>query len=132
MANSLNEIMKQFGSFANFDFSKSFEMMQAFDAAKISRQLFELQKSTFDSAFENMMTIQEQSDPLAASFMGNNKLFSEAGLKMLEDWRLSFRKSQLEFKKSIDERYKEFLSSFTPEPETPPTPEAEVASAQEA
>jgi len=138
MENMMNQMMKNFGSFSNLDFAKNVGSFKEFDAAKISRQVLDFQKSTFDNAFDAMLKIQDQSSSMTASLMGENKFLPEEGRKMLEEWRLSLRKNQFEFKKKFDDNYSQFMSFLAPETSEPeskfaksPEPESKSAKSPE-
>ena len=131
MKNIMSEMMKNFGSFANLDFAKNIGSFEAFDAKKISRQVFDFQKSVFNNTFDTMLKLQEQSSSMTASLMGENKFLPEEGRKTLEEWRLSLRNNQFEFKKTLDDSYSQFMSFLAPEasePEAKPAKSSEPES----
>jgi hypothetical protein len=142
MENMMKEMMKNFGSFAspdfakNFgsfaspDFAKNFGSFKEFDAAKISRQALDFQKSAFDKTFDAMLKIQDQSSSMTASLIGGNKFLPEEGRKMLEEWSLSLRENQFEFKKKLDDNFSQFMSLLAPETSEPESKSAKSSESE--
>ncbi|WP_051284004.1 hypothetical protein [Desulforegula conservatrix] len=89
-------------------------MMKSFEPGKMVKQVIEFQKTAFENSFSAMVMIQGQTEKLADQFITKNSLIPEEGQKIINEWRLSFKKGRDDFKKSIDENFKR-MESFVEE-----------------
>ena len=103
MKNMMGDMWKNVDVMKNFDFTKKFDFMKDLNAMKISLQVLDFQKSTFNNTYNTLMKIQEQSEKIADSFMKDNAAIPAEGRKIIDEWKLVFKKGQTEIKKSIDE-----------------------------
>lgn len=105
MKNMMGDMWKNVDVMKNFDFTKKFDFMKDLNAMKISLQVLDFQKSTFNNTYNTLMKIQEQSEKIADSFMKDNAAIPAEGRKIIDEWKLVFKKGQTEIKKSIDEGF---------------------------
>lgn len=105
MKNMMNDLMKNVDVMKNFDFTKNMELMKDLNVSKLGLQVLDFQKSTFNNTYNTLLKIQEQSEKIADTFMKDNAAIPAEGRKILDEWRLVFKKGQTEFKKSIDESF---------------------------
>jgi len=87
-------------------------MMKSFEPGKMAKQVLEFQKTAFENSFSAMVMIQGQTEKLADQFITKNSIIPEEGQKMLNEWRLSFKKGRDDFKKSVDENFKKIETYF--------------------
>lgn len=113
MKNMMNDMWKNMDSIKSFDFGKRFDFIKDFNASKIGLQVLDFQKSTFNNTYNTLLKIQEQSEKIADSFLKDNAAIPAESKKILDEWRLVFKKGQTELKKSIDESFSKAESFFT-------------------
>jgi polyhydroxyalkanoate synthesis regulator phasin len=87
-------------------------MMKSFEPGKMAKQMIEFQKTAFENSFSAMVMIQGQTEKIADQFLTKNSIIPEEGQKMINEWRLSFKKGRDDFKKSVDENFKRMESFF--------------------
>ena len=87
-------------------------MMKSFEPGKMAKQMIEFQKTAFENSFSAMVMIQGQTEKIADQFITKNSIIPEEGQKMINEWRLSFKKGRDDFKKSVDENFKKMESFF--------------------
>lgn len=87
-------------------------MMKSFEPSKMAKQVIDFQKTAFENSFSAMVMIQGQTEKLADQFITKNSLIPEEGQRMINEWRLSFKKGRDDFKKSVDENFKRMESFF--------------------
>ena len=112
MKNMMNDMWKNMDTMKGLDFAKKFDFMKDFNAAKIGLQVLDFQKSTFNNTYNTLMKIQEQSEKIADSLMKDNATIPAEGRKILDEWKLVFKKGQSEIKKSIDEGFSKAETFF--------------------
>jgi polyhydroxyalkanoate synthesis regulator phasin len=112
MKNMMNDMMKNMDVFKGFDMSKKMDFMKDFNAAKIGLQVLDFQKSTFNNTYNTLLKIQEQSEKIADSLLKDNSAIPAEGRKMLDEWKLVFKKGQTEMKKSIDDSFSKAETFF--------------------
>lgn len=87
-------------------------MMKSFEPGKMAKQMIEFQKTAFENSFSAMVMIQGQTEKIADQFLTKNSIIPEEGQKMINEWRLSFKKGRDDFKKSVDDNFKKMESFF--------------------
>jgi len=92
-------------------------MMKSFEPGKMMKQVIEFQKTAFENSFSAIVMMQGQTEKLADQFITKNSLIPEEGQKMINEWRLSFKKGRDDFKKSIDENFKRIESMIEATPD---------------
>ena len=112
MKNMMNDMWKGMDAMKNFDMTKRLDFIKDFNASKISLQVLDFQKSTFNNTYNTLLKLQEQSEKIADSFMKDNAAIPPESRKILDEWRLVFKKGQSELKKSIDESFNKAESFF--------------------
>ncbi|GAB6097844.1 hypothetical protein JCM14469_40980 [Desulfatiferula olefinivorans] len=113
MKNMMNDMWKNMDAFKGFDITKKMDFMKDFNAAKIGMQVLDFQKSTFNNTYNTLLKIQEQSEKIADSLLKDNAAIPAESRKILDEWKLVFKKGQTELKKSIDESFSKAESFFS-------------------
>ncbi len=82
------------------------------DQGKIVRQMIGFYKTTFDSSFNAMMILQEQTEKMVRVLLGQAAWLPEEGKAAVEEWLATYKTGRDEFKSTIDESYKKVESYF--------------------
>ncbi len=83
---------------------------------KVTRQVIDFQKATFDNTFNVISMFQDQAEKTFYTFL-NTGIWPvpEEGKKVLNEWTQSLKKGREEFKKVIDDGFKRVENYFTQE-----------------
>jgi hypothetical protein len=81
------------------------------DPKKMTVQMIEFQKTAFDNSFSAMMMLREQMERTANLFWGQMVNLPEEAKKGLSEWTKSYKKNCEDFKKMVDDGFKN-LESF--------------------
>ncbi|MBU0994267.1 MAG: hypothetical protein KJ737_17390 [Proteobacteria bacterium] len=119
MQNMMNDILKNVDAMKAFDFTKNLDIFKDMNASKIGLQILGFQKNAFNTTYNTLLKIQEQSEKIVDSFVTSNAAIPDQGRKFLDEWRQAFRNGQNEFKKSIDDSFVKVESFFSGEIESP-------------
>ena len=79
---------------------------------QIAKQMIDFNKKAFDSSFDAMSVIQEQTEKMVGSLMEQSALFPEEGKKLVNDWIKTYKKGREEFKAAADENFKKVEAFF--------------------
>ena len=82
------------------------------DPKKMTTQMIDTYKATFDSSFSAMMTLQDQMERMSNLFWGQMVNVPEEAKKGLNEWTKSHKKNCEVFKKMMDDGFKN-LESLT-------------------
>jgi hypothetical protein len=80
------------------------------DAKKMTTQMIEAYKATFDTSFSTLMTLQEQMERMSNLFWGQMVNLPEEAKKGLNEWTKSYKKNCEDFKKMVDDGFKSLES----------------------
>ena len=75
------------------------------DTKRLMKEFMEFNKSAFDSAFDALVSIQDQGEKLANSIMDDAKWFPEEGQKHINEVITALNKGRDALKKAMDEQY---------------------------
>ena len=102
----------------------------------IAKQMVGLQKTAFDNSFNAMLLLQEQTERTVNMFLEHTTWPTAEGKKVITDWVKTYNKGCDDFKKLVDESFKNveaFLAEATKPEATKPEaekPEAEKPEAE--
>ncbi|ACN17262.1 hypothetical protein HRM2_42060 [Desulforapulum autotrophicum HRM2] len=82
------------------------------ETAKAAKQVFGFQKSFFDNSFNAMCIVQDQTENMVTGFMNQLPWMTADGKKAVENTMDFTKKIRGDFKKTIDDGYKNFDSFF--------------------
>ncbi len=82
------------------------------DAAKITKQMIDFQKTTFDNTFSAMIMLQDQAERMAGTLLEQATWLPEEGRKAIRDWVDAYKNGREEFKKNVDESFKKVEDFF--------------------
>ncbi len=82
------------------------------DQLKLTKQMIDFNRNTFENTFNAMVLLQEQTEKMVNSFMEQATWIPSDGKKVLTDWVETFKKGRGEFKKAVDESFVKVESFF--------------------
>jgi len=82
------------------------------DPKKLGQQMIDLCKTTFDNSFNAIMMLQEQTERMTNTYWGQMVNLPQEAKKGLSEWTKSYSKNCEDFKKMVDDGFKN-LESFT-------------------
>ena len=80
------------------------------DPKKMTTQMIEIYKTTFDYSFSALMTLREQWERMSNLFWGQMLNLPEEAKKGLNEWTKSYKKNCEDFKKMVDHGFKNLES----------------------
>lgn len=80
---------------------------------KFAKQMIEFQKSTFNNTFSTMATLQEQSENMINTFLEQNPMLPKQNKEAFQEWIKVCKKARDDYKKTIDESFKNLESYFS-------------------
>jgi len=82
------------------------------DQNQIFKQMIDFNKATFDNSFSAMVMVQEQTEKMVDSFLGQASWLPEEGKKAINDWTGAYKKGCEDFKKTVDDNFKKVEDFF--------------------
>ncbi len=82
------------------------------DQQQIIKDMMAFNKSIFDSSFNMISSIQDQSERMLTSFLDKVSWLPDDAKKAITDWVLSYKKGRDEFKVATDEKYEKIADYF--------------------
>lgn len=83
------------------------------EPTRIAKQMMDFQKSTFNSAFDAAVMLQDQTERVVNSFTEQiTKGFAEESKKVMKEWADAYKKGREDFKKNVDEGFKTMEDFF--------------------
>jgi uncharacterized coiled-coil DUF342 family protein len=76
------------------------------EQAKITKQLLEFQKTTFDNMFNAMTILQEQTEKMVNMFLEQAPGLPAEGKDAVNEWLKTYKKGREAYKASVNESYK--------------------------
>jgi len=83
---------------------------------KIAKQIIGFYKTTFDSSFNAMTILQEQTEKMIKTALDQSPWLPEEGRKVVDEWMRTYRQGRDDFRSAVDESYEKvegFFSSKT-------------------
>jgi hypothetical protein len=82
------------------------------DAAKMTKQMIDFQKTTFDNTFNAMVMLQDQAERMANTLLEQATWLPEEGRKAIRDWVAAYKNGREEFKTNVDQSFKKVEEFF--------------------
>lgn len=82
------------------------------EPAKMAKQMIGFQKTVFDNSFNALAVVQDQTETMIKTFMGQFPMATDESKKQLDETLAYTKKARDEFKKSVDEGYARIESLF--------------------
>ena len=77
------------------------------EPVRIARQMIDFQRTTFGTSFNAMAMLQEQTEKMFNTSLEQTFWVPEEGRKMINEWLESYKKGRENFKKAVDENFRE-------------------------
>ena len=117
MNQAFTDMMKGFDVWKRWDMSKNMEMFNTSDAARMGVRFIDFQKSAFNTTFDTMLKMQEQSQKVTTAFMAGNKGIPDSGRAFLDEWQAQLTSNQNEFRKYVTDHYDRLIDMLQPKDE---------------
>ena len=75
------------------------------DQKAMLKQMVEFNKTTFDNSFKTMVMLQEQTETMVNTLLGQATWLPEEGKKVIKDWVKAFKKGRDDYKKLVDQSF---------------------------
>jgi hypothetical protein len=82
------------------------------DLKKLGQEMIDFYKTTFDNSYNAIMMLQEQTERMTNMYWGQMVNLPQEAKKGLNEWTKSYNKNCEEFKKVVDDGFKN-LESFS-------------------
>lgn len=82
------------------------------DQGKMLKQALGVYKTTFDSTFDTLCTIQDQTEKMMNLFLDNATWLPDEGKKAIIEWGKAYKKGRDDYKTTVDESYKKVEDFF--------------------
>jgi hypothetical protein len=82
------------------------------DLKKLGQEMIDFYKTTFDNSYNAIMMLQEQTERMTNMYWGQMVNLPQEAKKSLNEWTKSYNKNCEEFKKVVDDGFKN-LESFS-------------------
>jgi polyhydroxyalkanoate synthesis regulator phasin len=76
------------------------------------KQMIEYQKTSFDNIYSMMVSFQDQTEKMVNTFIEQSNMVPDEGKKALNEWVNTCKKARDEYKKTIDQSFKQLESYF--------------------
>jgi hypothetical protein len=80
------------------------------DPKKMSTQMIDVYKTTFNTSYSALMMLQEQMERMTSLYWGQMINVPEEAKKGLSEWTKSYKKNCEDFKKMMDDGFKNLES----------------------
>ena len=75
------------------------------DPLKLTKQMIDFNKASFDNTFTAMILLQEQTEKMVNAFMEQATWLPGEGRKALNEWVETVKKGREDFKKVVDQGF---------------------------
>jgi hypothetical protein len=81
--------------------------------AKLAKDIIDFQKAAFDNTFSAISMMQDQAERATKMLLETSMVpVPEEGRKIMDEWTEAFKRGRDEFKKAVDESYRNMEDSF--------------------
>ena len=88
------------------------EKKEGFDPSSMGKDVFSFMKSSFDTAFDNMVKIQDLNEKMFKDTIGKGKEAQTDGVKMVNDFVENAKKGRDEYRKLVEDGFKKMEDMF--------------------
>ena len=83
------------------------------EQGKVTKQMIEFHKTTFDNTFNAMTVLQEQTEKMVNMSLEQQSPWMPAeGKKAITDWIKAYKQGREEFKANVDDNYRKVEEYF--------------------
>lgn len=83
-----------------------------FEPRKMTKQLMDFYKTSFDNSFNALLMVQGQMERLAAMTLDQTLALPEEAKKAFADWSKAYKKGCDDYKKAVDDNFKRVEEYF--------------------
>lgn len=83
------------------------------DPKQVVKQMIKFNKNAFDTTFDTMSTLQDQTEKMMTTYLNQTPLFPEEGKKAINDWLSAYKKGRADFRAVVDDNYKKVEGFFS-------------------
>ncbi len=83
------------------------------EANKFGKQMIEFQKATFNNIYNTLSMLQDQSEKMINTFLEQNPMMPKQNKDAFNEWLKVCKKARDDYKKTIDESFKNLESYFS-------------------
>ena len=82
------------------------------DTGKMTKQMLDFHKATFDNSFNAMVMLQDQTEKMVNTFIAQATWLPAEGRKVVNEWLSAYKKGRVDFKKLVDDNFKKVEDFF--------------------
>lgn len=82
------------------------------DPKQVFKQMLDFNRTSFNNTFNAMVMVQDQSETMAGSLVGQATWLPEEGKKAVQEWVNACKKGREEYKKLVDNAFEKVESFF--------------------
>ena len=82
----------------------------------LTKQMLDFQKTTFDTTFNAVIPLQDQTEKMTSSFLDQTPGFPKEARNAINEWVKAYKKGCDDYKKMIDDSF-DNMGKFFAEPE---------------
>ncbi len=83
------------------------------EQAKLTRQMIEFYKTTYDNTFNATIIMQEQAEKMVGLFLEQSPWLPKEGKDAINEWVKTYKRGRDTYKVSVDESYKKVKEYFS-------------------
>ncbi len=80
---------------------------------QIFKQMTQFNKTAFDNSYNTIEMFREQNEKMTSSLLDQATWMPEEGKKVINEWMKGYKKGYEDFKKIVDQNYKNVEKCFT-------------------
>ena len=82
------------------------------DTGEMGKQMMGFYKASFDTTFNAMVMLQDQTEKMVRSFIEQTTSVPEEGKRVIDEWLKAYKKGREDFKKVVDDNFKKVEDFF--------------------
>ncbi|MCK5915038.1 MAG: hypothetical protein KAG92_02775 [Deltaproteobacteria bacterium] len=82
------------------------------DQKQMMKQMLEMNKLAYDSTFQNIIALQEQTQSMTNNLIAQATWLPEEGKKAIDEWVATYKKGREDFKKLVDDAFENVLNNL--------------------
>lgn len=83
------------------------------DQKQLLKQMIDFNKASFDNTFNALSMLQEQAERMTKQMLETAQWLPQEGKKAINEWLKAYKKGCEEYKKLVDDRFKDVEAFFT-------------------
>ena len=82
------------------------------DQKQMMKQMLEMNKLAYDSSFQSIIALQEQTQTITNNLIAQATWLPEEGKKAIDEWVATYKKGREDFKKLVDDAFENVLKNL--------------------